>query len=155
MDAPRPTGLTASDRLRAVGLRATRPRAAVLDALADEAGHLSAEDLTSVLAARDMRFARASIYNVLDDLAAAGLVMLADAGPGRALYEVADEWHHHFVCRECKRVTDVACVADARPCLQATLPRAVIDEAQIIFRGMCAECAAWGADPRARVAGST
>jgi Fur family ferric uptake transcriptional regulator len=77
---------------------------------------------------------------VLDDLVAAGLVMLADVGPGRALYAAADEWHHHLVCRRCRRVTDVPCHADRGPCHRATIPGAEIDEAQVIFRGLCAEC---------------
>lgn len=102
----------------------------------------SAEELVALLVAGDVRLARASVYNVLDDLAAAGLVMLADAGPGRALYEVASEWHHHFVCRRCRQVIDVACEADSRPCLEATVPGALTDEAQVIFRGLCPECRA-------------
>ncbi len=134
--------MTTAGRLRAVGLRATRPRVVVYDALAGEAGHRSAEDLVTLLAARGVRLARASVYNVIDDLASAGLVMLADVGPGAALYEVAEEWHHHFVCRGCRRVTDVRCLADSRPCLEATLPGVLIDEAQVIFRGLCAGCGA-------------
>lgn len=132
--------MTTPDRLRAAGLRATRPRVAVLEALSDLSGHRSAEELAAVLATRPVRLARASIYNVLDDLVAMRLVMLADVGPGRALYEVADQWHHHFICRRCRRVTDVACEADSRPCLEAIVPGAVIDEAQVIFRGLCADC---------------
>jgi Fur family ferric uptake transcriptional regulator len=134
--------VTTSDRVRAVGLRATRPRVAILAALGEDRGHRSAEELLAVLAARQVRLARASVYNVLDDLVATGLVMVADAGPGRALYEVADEWHHHFVCRRCQLVTDVACEAGSRPCLMASVPGAEIDEAQVIFRGLCADCRA-------------
>lgn len=132
--------MTTADRLRAVGLRATRARVVVHDALADQAGHRSAEDLVALLAAKDVRLARASVYNVLDVLTASGLVMLADVGPGAALYEVAEEWHHHFVCRNCRRVVDVPCGAGSQPCLDATLPGATIDEAQVIFRGLCAAC---------------
>ena len=132
--------MTVVERLHAAGLRATRPRVAVLEALGADRGHRSAEELLVALAARQVRLARASVYNVLDDLVATGLVMLADVGPGRALYEAANEWHHHFVCRRCRRVTDVACEADSRPCLEVTVPGAVIDEAQVIFRGLCADC---------------
>lgn len=132
--------MTAVERLHAAGLRATRPRVAVLEALGEDRGHRSAEELLVILAARPVRLARASVYNVLDDLVATGLVMLADAGPGRALYEVANEWHHHFVCRRCQRVIDVPCEAGSRPCLEATVPGAVIDEAQVILRGLCADC---------------
>lgn len=136
--------MTTADRLRAAGLRATHPRVAVLEALGEERGHHSAEDLMAILATRPVQLARASAYNVLDDLVAAQLIMLADAGPGRALYEVADQWHHHFVCRRCRRVTDVPCGTGSRPCLEATVPGAEVDEAQIIFRGMCGDCRADG-----------
>jgi len=132
--------VTTRDRLRAAGLRATRPRVAIVAALGEDRGHRSAEELLAVLAARQVRLARASVYNVLDDLVATGLVMLADVGPGRALYELADEWHHHFVCRHCRRVIDVPCEAGSRPCLEASVPGAEIDEAQVIFRGLCADC---------------
>jgi Fur family ferric uptake transcriptional regulator len=132
--------VTTPDRLRAVGLRATRPRVAVLDALAGDGVHRSVEELLAAFAARQVRLARASVYNVLDDLVATGLVMLADVGPGRALYEVADDWHHHFVCRHCRQVTDVPCAAGSRPCLEASVPGAEVDEAQVIFRGLCADC---------------
>lgn len=137
--------MTASDHLRSIGLRATRPRIAVLEALGEVGGHHSAEELAAALAEKRVRFARASIYNVLDDLVTSGLVMLADVGPGRALYEVADDWHHHLVCRRCRSVTDVACATGSRPCLEATVPGAAIDEAQVIFRGLCADCVADGA----------
>ena len=147
--------MTTPDRLRAVGLRATRPRVAVLEALSEDSGHRSAEELVTILAGRQVRLARASIYNVLDDLVAMRLVVLADVGPGRALYEAANEWHHHFVCRHCRRVTDVACEADSRPCLEATVPDAEVDEAQVIFRGLCAACRADDASGDMLIPGST
>jgi Fur family ferric uptake transcriptional regulator len=128
-------------RLNAAGLRATRPRVAVFDALREVAGHHSVEDVIGLLAARGQRVSRMSVYNVVTDLVGAHLVMRADVGPGRALYEVADAWHHHFVCRRCGAVEDVACVAGRKPCLEPphTLDAAV-DEARVIFRGLCARC---------------
>lgn len=61
-------------------------------------------------------------------------------GPGRALYELADHWHHYFVCRRCGAVSDVECAVGDTPCLHAPVPGAVVDEAQVIFRGFCADC---------------
>lgn len=137
--------MTGAERLRAAGLRATLPRVAVLDTLAAAGGHRSADELLALLARERVRLARASAYNVLDDLVAAGLVMRADAGPGRARYEIAERWHHHFVCRRCERVVDVPCLTGSRPCLEATVSGAEIDEAQVILRGLCRDCRA--ADP--------
>lgn len=129
-----------ADRLRGAGLRATAPRLAVLAELQQTPGHHGADEIADRLTQRGVSIARASVYNVLDDLVRCELVMLADAGPGRALYEVAETVHHHFVCRRCGSVVDVPCAAGRQPCLEVDLPGARIDEAQVILRGLCSEC---------------
>lgn len=128
-------------RLADAGLRVTRPRVAVLEALERLGGHRSADEVVEALARAGEAASRASVFNALRDLTTVGLVMLADAGPGPARYEVAREWHHHFVCRVCGRITDVACAVGAKPCLEAEIPGARVEEAQVIFRGLCATCA--------------
>src|SRR5450759_97152 len=78
----------------------------------------------------------------LGALERAGLVIVADAGPGRTLYEAATRWHHHLICRACGIVVDVPCLRGEKPCLEPELPGVRVDEAQVIFRGLCASCAA-------------
>jgi Fur family ferric uptake transcriptional regulator len=131
-----------SRRLREHGLRATAPRMDVLAALEDLGGHRSADEVRDRLAAGGRPLPRSSVYNVLTSLAGAGLAMNADAGPGAALYEAGREWHHHFVCRSCHRVFDVECLVGARPCLTPGTDVGVVEEAQVIFRGICTACAA-------------
>lgn len=139
MDVQRAAGLSA--RLRDRGLRATRPRVAVLGALEDLGEHRSADEVRARLATTDAPLPRSSVYGVLESLVAAELVMTADAGPGVVLYEIGDRWHHHFVCHSCQRVFDVECVTGAKPCLDAGAAIGTVDEAQVIFRGTCAACA--------------
>jgi Fur family ferric uptake transcriptional regulator len=132
---------TVTDRLREAGLRATRPRVLVLSVLRDVGGHRSVDEIVKLLDRRGESIPRMSVYNVVADLTDASIVMCADAGPGRALYEAADGWHHHFVCRACGRVEDVPCARGHKPCMQP--PASLdfyVDEAQVIFRGICAEC---------------
>ncbi len=126
--------------LRERGLRATRPRVAVLTALTDLGAHRSAEEVRARVAAGGEPLPRSSVYGVLEALVGAGLVMTADAGPGVVLYELGDRWHHHFVCRICQQVTDVECVTGAKPCLTPGTDVGTVDEAQVIFRGVCAAC---------------
>ncbi len=114
----------------------------VLDLLRELDGHHTAEEINATLVDRGQSLTRGTVYNVLDDLVSAGLAMQADRGPGTAIYELAEIWHHHFVCRECSSVLDVECVADEQPCLPANIEGAVVDEAQIIFRGVCSDCLA-------------
>jgi len=130
-------------RLREAGLRATHPRVVVYQTLRDAGGHRSVDDLVELLRQRGEDLSRMTIYNVVQDLQRSGFVMCADTGPGRALYEVNDVWHHHFVCRVCARVVDVPCLEGRKPCLEPPggLPGKV-DEAQVIFRGVCHDCAA-------------
>jgi Fe2+ or Zn2+ uptake regulation protein len=130
------------EKLREVGLRVTRPRVLVLNLLGELGGHHTAEELNATLVERGSSLTRGTVYNVLDDLVNARLAMRADRGPGTAIYELADVWHHHFVCQECAVVIDVDCVVGESPCLHVEVPGAAVDEAQIIFRGLCADCLA-------------
>jgi Fe2+ or Zn2+ uptake regulation protein len=142
---PAATGVSDSElerTLRSAGLKSTRPRLLVLRFLREHGGHHSADEITDALTAEDMSLQRGSVYNVVNKLEKHGLVMLAIVGPGRALYESGSVWHHHFVCRGCEAVLDVPCVVGEKPCLESTLAGARIDEAQVIFRGLCSACVA-------------
>jgi Fur family ferric uptake transcriptional regulator len=131
------------DRLREAGLRATRPRRAVFGLLRDAGGHHSVDDLVGLLAESGEPLSRMTVYNVVSDLTGAGLLMQADVGPGRALYEASETWHHHFVCRGCGTVIDVPCATGTKPCLEVPPGLDVsIDEAQVIYRGLCSVCRA-------------
>jgi Fe2+ or Zn2+ uptake regulation protein len=129
------------ERLRAAGLRATAPRRAVLAALASLGGHRTADEVLAAVRAAGPPIARASAFNALHDLMAAGLALAIDV-PGAARYEIARPWHHHFVCRACGRISDVDCIVGAKPCLAPDLPGAHVDEATVVFRGLCPACAA-------------
>lgn len=147
MDAS--TAAALADRLRRAGLRATRPRLLTYQVLVELEGHHSVDALADELRARGHPFPRTSLYNVVDALCRAGLAICAGTGPGRALYEAARVPHHHFVCRACEAVIDVPCASAVTPCLTALdeLPGR-IDDAQVVFWGLCAPCAA-GVDPTA------
>ncbi len=129
------------EELAKAGLRVTHGRLEVLGLLEEVGGHRSADDLVAAFRSRGTPRPRATIYHILGVLARAGLVLVADAGPGRTLYEAATRWHHHLVCRRCGAIVDVACVGETKPCLEPDLPGAVVEEAQVIFRGLCPACA--------------
>lgn len=131
-----------AERLRAAGLRATRQRVAVVEALRESGGHRTADEIARAMAATGRAVPRASLYHALAALVAGGVVLVADAGPGATRYEVSETWHHHLVCRACSAVVDVPCVRGERPCLEPDLPGVVADEAQVVFRGLCGACAA-------------
>ena len=53
--------------------------------------------------------------------------------------------HHHVVCRSCGAIADVECAVGSAPCLTAADDHGfVIDEAEVIYRGLCPECSGKG-----------
>jgi Fur family ferric uptake transcriptional regulator len=130
------------EKLRHAGLKATRGRLEVMRALAEMGGHRSADEIHQALLSRGKPTPRGSVFKVVGDLCRAGLLMVTEAGRGHALYELAESWHHHFVCRLCGAVHDVPCMQGRKPCMLPDGPiPGRIDEAQIIFRGVCHSCA--------------
>jgi Fur family ferric uptake transcriptional regulator len=127
--------------LRDAGLRVTRQRLAVLDALVE----LAHADTESVIAAvrRDLPdVSHQAVYDSLRTLTEAGLARRVQPTGSVARYEarVGDN-HHHLVCRSCGTITDVDCAVGHVPCLTASDDHGfVIDEAEVIYWGLCPDC---------------
>ncbi|WP_139978162.1 Fur family transcriptional regulator [Nocardioides litoris] len=133
--------------LRAVPLRVTRPRLAVLGAVM-ERPHVDADTVTRVLRAEDpSAVSHQAVYDVLRVLTDAGLLRRIQPAGATARYEarVGDN-HHHVVCRTCGAIDDVDCAVGAAPCLTAPDHGAghgyVVDEAEVVFWGTCPACTA-------------
>lgn len=127
--------------LRGAHLRVTKPRLAVLDAVA---GHPHADTDTIFAAVRDElpEVSRQAVYDVLAALTAAQLLRRIQPSGSVARYEtrVGDN-HHHIVCRGCSVITDVDCAVEYTPCLAASDDNGfVLDEAEVIYWGYCPDC---------------
>jgi Fe2+ or Zn2+ uptake regulation protein len=130
-------------QLRSVGLRVTGPRVAVLNAVAARP-HSNADDVAAVVRADVGSVSTQAIYDVLRACVNAGLLRRIEPANSPALYEsrIGDN-HHHLVCRRCQKVADVDCAIGAAPCLQPSDSQGfVVDEAEVVFWGLCADCAA-------------
>ena len=84
--------------LKKAGLKATLPRIKILEVLENN-GHLSAEDIYKELIILDQDIGLATVYRVLTQFEAAGIVIKHNFEEGRAVYEIVpDEHHDHMVC---------------------------------------------------------
>jgi Fe2+ or Zn2+ uptake regulation protein len=128
--------------LRRSSLKVTRPRLAVLAAVHD---HPHADTNSIIGFVRDDvgEVSQQAVYDVLDALTTAGLARRIQPPGSVARYEsrVADN-HHHVVCRSCGAIEDVDCAVGEAPCLTAAEGHGyVIDEAEVVYWGLCPECA--------------
>ncbi|GIJ49272.1 transcriptional repressor [Virgisporangium aliadipatigenens] len=129
-------------QLRAVSLRVTRPRLAVLAALHDHP-HVDTDRVIALVRADHPTVSHQAIYDVLRALTDAGLVRRIQPAGATARYErrVGDN-HHHLVCRSCGAIVDVDCATGEAPCLDAPGDHGyVVDEAEVVYWGTCPACA--------------
>ena len=139
MPVPQPP--VPADELRQAGLRVTAARIALLETV--RAGdHLDVDTIANRVRDRLGSISVQAVYEALHALTAAGLIArIEPAGhPARFEGRVGDN-HHHIVCRSCGTVVDVDCVVGEPPCLTAADDQGFsIDEAQVIFWGLCPHC---------------
>ncbi|MET8078136.1 Fur family transcriptional regulator [Streptomyces sp. NPDC005303] len=127
--------------LRGAGLRVTAARVALLETV--RAGdHLAADAIATGVRDRLGHISLQAVYEALHSLTAAGLVRRIEppGSPARFEGRVGDN-HHHLVCRSCGAVVDVDCAVGHAPCLTASDDRGFsIDEAEVIYWGLCPDC---------------
>jgi len=132
----------ADEALRDAGLRATRQRRSVLEALRDRSDAVTAQDLHAELRAAKEPVGLTTVYRTLTSLADAGFLDTFSRDGEQAFRLCSDTHHHHLVCELCNSVVEleseeveawVARVADRRG-FRVTGHRADVF-------GVCADCA--------------
>jgi Fur family ferric uptake transcriptional regulator len=129
--------------LRSQGSRITTARIAILQALGETEGHLSADDVAQAVNAVHPAVHRATIYRTLDSLVASGLVAHTHLGHGTAVYHLTTVPHAHCQCQRCDAVIDVP-----RDLLRTVAQRLsadygfTLDAGHSALLGLCGDCAA-------------
>ena len=94
--------------LRKAGLKVTLPRVKILEILENSPNrHLSAEDIYRRLVDLREDIGLATVYRVLTQFEAAGLVTRHHFADGMAVFELnAGPHHDHILCLDCGRVEE-------------------------------------------------
>ncbi len=130
-----------AEQLRQHGLQVTAQRIAILRAVAAQP-HCTADEVAAVVRAELGAISRQAVYDALSVLVERGLLRRIQPAGSAARYEdrVGDN-HHHVICRRCGATADVPCSVGKRPCLTAADDSGFqIDEAEVIFWGVCPKC---------------
>ncbi len=95
--------------LKTAGLKVTIPRLKILEILEKqtEDRHLSAEKVYKILLSENEDIGLATVYRVLTQFEAAGLVTRHHFEGGNSVFELAKEQHHdHILCLKCGKVSE-------------------------------------------------
>ncbi len=130
--------------LKKAGLKATLPRLKILEILESGDGqrHMSAEDVYKTLLGHDEDIGLATIYRVLTQFEAAGLVTRHNFEGGHAVFELNEGSHHdHILCVKCGRVDEfIDETIEKRQQDIASKHGYTITDHSLTIYGICGEC---------------
>ncbi len=97
-----------SIELKKAGLKVTHPRIKVLSILENtDNHHMSAEDVYKALLSSDTEIGLATVYRVLTQFEAAGIVKRHHFDGGQAIFEIDNgDNHDHMVCMKTGRLEE-------------------------------------------------
>ena len=131
--------------LRQVGLVPTIQRLAILDCLSRSKQHPTADQLHLAVQKKFPSISRATVYNTLDALTKAGMVLRLSVDPTVARYDADLGPHAHFRCRACQKVYDIG-VKNGRP-IDVNADGHLVESVHTYAYGICASCREKGGPP--------
>ena len=132
-----------SQQLKDVGLKITLPRLKVLQIFEQsKAHHLNAEEVYKALVEMGEEVGLATVYRVLTQFEAAGLIRRHYFEGGHSVYELSQGEHHdHLVCVNCREVVEfVDEVIESRQSKIATRAGFKMTDHALTIYGLCADC---------------
>lgn len=133
-----------TQEIRNAGLKVTLPRVKILEILEKqgEARHLSAEKVYKILLAEGEEIGLATVYRVLTQFEAAGLVERHHFEGGNSIFELNTGSHHdHVVCIKCGKVDEFTDeIIEKRQLEIAERLGYNLTEHSLYLYGYCADC---------------
>lgn len=134
-----------SQEIRNAGLKVTLPRIKILEMLESRGGadrHLSAEEVYRTLLTEGEEIGLATVYRVLTQFEAAGLVKRHHFEGGNSVFEFnRGEHHDHVVCVKCGRVEEFSDeIIEKRQQEIAQEKRFRLTDHVLCLYGICSDC---------------
>lgn len=132
-----------TDSLKNSGLKITVQRRKILEALENSINkHLSVEDLYNLLKSNNEEISLATIYRVLTQFEAAGIVTKHNFENNHAVFELSVEDHHdHLICIKCGTIIEfVDSIIEDQQLKIAKQHDFIITEHSLSICGLCSRC---------------
>jgi Fur family peroxide stress response transcriptional regulator len=128
-----------SEKLKALGLRVTPQRLAILDVIRGDRSHPSVENIYKKILRKYPRISIATVYNTLSKLVEGREIQELDIDPKKRRFDPCTSLHHHFYCETCGKVYDVDYDASFIPNIRC-IDGHQIEAIQLNFKGKCQAC---------------
>jgi Fur family transcriptional regulator, ferric uptake regulator len=94
--------------LRQNGLKKTKQKELILETFLNTEGHLSVEDIYSLVKKKDRKIGVVTVFRTLKSLTACGIAREITLGDGLTRFEHSyhHPHHHHIICTECQKAVE-------------------------------------------------
>jgi Fur family peroxide stress response transcriptional regulator len=127
------------EKFRALGIKLTPQRLAILEFLDGNKNHPSAEDIYSEVKKKYPMMSFATVYNTLEALRNQGNIQELKIDPDRKRYDPDTTYHHHLICTRCKKIADINAEFEINVPDEAKGSFEVVGN-HIEFYGTCPDC---------------
>ncbi len=130
-----------TELFRAQGRKVTAQRQCIFRVLQGDVTHPTADSVYEAARAEVPTMSLKTVYQTLHELAALGEIAALDLGTGTTRFDPNREAvHHHLVCRRCGKVRDLYADFSAVTVPPGAEAGFEVSDAEVVFRGTCAEC---------------
>lgn len=137
-------GKKLATELRQAGFRVTPQRTVILETIAHQGGHLSANEVYLEASKRLPGLNIATIYRTIESLHRMGLIDLLSSKRDPVRFSIRDPLrpHGHLVCMGCKRVLEIDTGLISMVAQDVERETAfIIDADHLTLTGVCKDCA--------------
>lgn len=129
------------EKLKKSAFKITSQRLAIIEHLDGNKTHPTADSIYNEIKASHLGMSFATVYNTLEALVSIGEIQELSIGTDRKHFDPDVSSHHHIVCTDCSKISDVHIDYS----LNLTLPKEVLSDfeltdSQVQFKGLCTDC---------------
>lgn len=125
--------------LKAIGIKLTPQRMAIIKYLEGNKDHPSAETIFRALRRKYPTMSFATVYNTLENLNKIGYIKELYIDPQKKRFDPDTSPHHHLICEKCNKIFDIH--------YEISIPISKLEEegfqvtrSSIEFFGICPDC---------------
>lgn len=121
------------------GVRPSVQRIAILEYVATHPTHPTVDEIFAALQPRIPTLSCTTVYSTLRLLVEAGVIDSVNIDRTSERFDGNTILHAHFMCEQCGRIIDTA-IESPDEVTRYAPQGARVDKAQVLYRGLCAEC---------------
>lgn len=129
------------ERFVAAGGRRTATRQAIVEAIVEKGGHVTADEVAETVQRRFPSVNLSTVYRTLEALTDLDVLHHVHLGHGRAVFHLTEEGHQHLFCERCGRVQELP--SEEFDDLRTMLIERhgfVMDDRHFAMVGLCRDC---------------